>query len=170
MIDFKKNINLIVFDWGNTLMRDYPDLSGPMYLWDYVECIEGAPQILDYLNGKYKLCIATSAGVSDTSAMRKALARVGIEHYFNGFFSSKELGVAKPDPKFFLKICREMQETPNKTLMIGNDYQKDICGAHQAGLHTLFFEEEYTEKELTEGTLACAEGVIHHLIELKNLL
>lgn len=72
MNDLKDIIRLIIFDWGDTLMRDYPEKAGPMYVWDHVECIEGVPELIAYLHGRYTLCVATNAGVSDTEAMRKA--------------------------------------------------------------------------------------------------
>ena len=27
----------IVFDWGDTLMRDFPGTPGPMYMWERIE-------------------------------------------------------------------------------------------------------------------------------------
>lgn len=154
-------LRLIIFDWGDTLMRDFPEKPGPMYTWDVVEEIPGARRLLDYLQPKYTLCVATNAGVSDTGAMRKALQRVNLDGYFSGFFSSRDLGVAKPDPEFFLRICSVMQVNPPEALMIGNDYQKDILGAARAGLHTVFFN-----KNLEEGVFPEADLVISHLHEL----
>ncbi|MEJ5302943.1 MAG: HAD-IA family hydrolase [Bacteroidales bacterium] len=170
MNDLKDIIRLIIFDWGDTLMRDYPGKAGPMYVWDHVECIEGVPELLAYLHGRYTLCVATNAGVSDTEAMRKALRRVNIEHYFSGFFSSKDLGVAKPDPRFFLNICAEMNVEPQHSLMIGNDYEKDICGAFQAGLFTVLFREKGIGSDFEDGDFSKAHKVIYSLLELKKLL
>ncbi|MGC8866370.1 MAG: HAD family hydrolase [Bacteroidales bacterium] len=158
-------LRLVIFDWGDTLMRDYPDKPGPMYTWDRVEEIPGARQLLEYLSKKYSLCVATNAGVSDTEAMRMALQRVNLESYFSGFFSSKDLGVAKPDPGFFLHICRKMQVRPKETLMVGNDYQKDVEGAARAGLHTVFFN-----KNQQEGAYPQADIVISHLFELISII
>lgn len=154
-------LRLIIFDWGDTLMRDFPGKPGPMYTWDIVEEIPGARPLLDYLQAKYTLCVATNAGVSDTEAMRKALQRVNFDSYFSGFFSSKDLGVAKPDPEFFLRICHQMQVKPDESVMVGNDYQKDIQGAAQAGLYTVFFN-----KNQQEGVFPEADLVITHLPEL----
>lgn len=165
-----KDIRLIIFDWGDTLMRDYPDLPGPMYQWEHVECLSGAPELLEYLSTRYKLCVATNAGVSDTESMRRALHRVDIERYFTAFFSSKDLGVAKPDPQFFLKICSEMAVEPRQALMIGNDYAKDICGAAGAGLHTVYFAENLKPEDSVPANYPQADFIIHQLLELKKLL
>lgn len=158
----KNTLRLIIFDWGDTLMRDFPGKPGPMYTWDVVEEIPGVRQLLDYLQAKYTLCVATNAGVSDTEAMRKALQRVDLDRYFSGFFSSKDLGVAKPEPEFFLRICSAMQVKPREALMVGNDYQKDILGAARAGLHTVFFNIKQEEGVFPEADLLVSQ--LHELI------
>lgn len=170
MNDLKDYIHLIIFDWGDTLMRDYPELPGPMYTWKHVECVEGAPELLDNLHKRYVLCVATNAGASDTVAMRKALQRVNIEQYFSGFFSSKDLGVAKPDPMFFLKICNSMSIEPKYAMMVGNDYAKDICGAARAGLHTIYFVENIEPKGFVQENFPLANHIVHHLLDLMQIL
>lgn len=78
-------VKAVIFDWGDTLMRDYPEKPGPMYLWDEVSLLDGAEVLLKYLKGKYLLAVATNAECSNTEAMVKALQRVGIAHYFDCF-------------------------------------------------------------------------------------
>jgi len=134
----------IIFDWGDTVMRDYPENDGPMYLWPHVEVIPFIVNTLVALN-KYKLIIATNAGFSDTAAMIAALERVNVHHFFDGFFSSKELGVKKPNPQFFSEVCRRSLLVPAETVFVGNDYEKDMIGAKNAGLKTIFFNENTTE-------------------------
>ncbi|HQN98438.1 MAG TPA: HAD-IA family hydrolase [Bacteroidales bacterium] len=159
------DIKLVIFDWGNTLMRDDPQQQEPMYMWDKVELIPEAIETLEYLSKKYLMCVATNAGVSDTQAMIKALERVNIARYFQYFFSSIDLGVNKPLPAFFEKICHEIGILPSQTVMIGNSYEKDIIGAKQAGLYTIFFDE-WGKTNLNPD----ADRVIHHLNELMRLL
>lgn len=135
----------IIFDWGDTVMRDYPEMDGPMYLWPHVEVIPYIVNALVALKGKYKLIIATNAGFSDTEAMISALERVNVHHFFEGFFSSKELGVKKPDPNFFSEVCLRSSLLPSETVFVGNDYEKDMIGAKNAGLKTIFFNKNKTE-------------------------
>jgi putative hydrolase of the HAD superfamily len=161
-------IKNIIFDWGDTVMRDYPELSGPMFEWAHVELIPYVFEALDQLKSKYTLVIATNAGVSDTVAMKKALARVGVEGLFSQFYSSKELGVCKPDPKFFLEVCKCASLQLNETVLVGNDYEKDIIGAKSAGLKTVFFNEK-----LKVGTFDKADVIIQSmnlLVEAINSL
>ncbi len=133
-------IGTVVFDWGDTIMRNY-GLEGPMSQWEKVDWIPGAEELLQKLQGAYKCVIATSADHSDTQEMKAALARVRADQYFQSFYSQKELGVKKPDPRFFSTIAKLEGQSPENCLMIGNLYEKDIVGAKQAGFKTILFNE-----------------------------
>ena len=135
------NIKAIIFDWGNTLMRDFTHYQGPMAFWPEIEVISGVPIVLNYLKGKYILCVATNAGDSNTELMIQSLIRGNINQYFDYFYSSKDLGYSKPDPKFFQAISKAIDITPNNCIMIGNDYKKDIIGASISGMKTIWFNE-----------------------------
>jgi HAD superfamily hydrolase (TIGR01662 family) len=139
-------IKSLVFDWGGTVMADL-GYEGPMYLWPEVSLVPGIGKALEKLSENYILSIATNAGFSDTPAMIRALERVGVQQYFKFFFSSKELKVRKPDPRFFEKICKKTGVSPQDCIMIGNDYLKDICGAKEIGMKTIFYNPSGTIME-----------------------
>lgn len=133
-------IKAFVFDWGDTIMRDFA-LPGPMNKWEKVAWIPGAEAALKALSSRFRCAIATSADHSDTFEMRSALQRVGADQYFQDFFSQKELGFTKPDPRFFQKVAELMKLPPAEIVMVGNLYEKDIIGAKAAGMQTVFFNE-----------------------------
>lgn len=159
----KKNIKVIIFDWGDTIMRDFPDQPGPMAEWAHVELIPSVKETLQGLSKKYTCVIATNAGASDTTLMRKALARVACEDYFQYFFSSKDLGIEKPHPDFFKKIALTLKASPHECIHVGNLYAKDIVGAKAAGMHTIFFNE----KKIS-GAFPDADRVIYHMETLSE--
>lgn len=158
-------IENVVFDWGDTVMRDYPDLPGAMCDWPHVELIPHVYPALEELKSKYTLVIATTAGVSDTAAMIRALERVEVKEMFGKFYSSKELGVAKPDPGFFTEVCRRAGLQPQSTVMVGNDYEKDIVGAKTAGLKTVFFNEKHRQ-----GKFPSADVMIYSMSDLCKVI
>lgn len=139
-MSLKKPITALIFDWGDTIMRDY-NLPGPMAGWDKVDWIPGAEVALKALSEKYTCIIATSADHSGTEEMIAALKLVGAEKYFHHFFSSRQLGFKKPDPRFFSAITQKLKLVPTECVMIGNFYEKDIIGAKQAGMQTVLFNE-----------------------------
>jgi len=157
-------IKQLIFDWGGTIMIDYAS-QGPMYLWERVDWVPGAQDSLSKLSTQYPLCIATNAPHSGTEEMIKALDRVGAKRFFKNFFSSKELGYGKPDPRFFLAIAEKLHVVPGDCLMVGNHYSKDIVGAKRAGMMTIY----YNEKELT-GPFEQADLVIENMGELNKAI
>jgi FMN phosphatase YigB (HAD superfamily) len=157
-------IQALIFDWGDTVMRDFPEKEGPMVQWDHVEWIPGAEEALQQLHESYIMVIATNAGQSDTDAMKKALQRVGAERYFQYFFSSKDLKYEKPDARFFRSITEQIGVLPVHCAMIGNLYEKDIVGAKQCGMFTVLFNEKQAE-----GDFVMADKVIHSMDELPDI-
>lgn len=157
-------ITTVIFDWGDTIMRDFR-LAGPMKNWDRVEMIPGAAEMLEKINPFYTICIATSANHSGTSDMIEALRRVGIDKVFHHFFASDDLGASKPDPAFFKAIVKKLGKYPGNCLAVGNLYQKDVVPAKKAGLKTVFFNE-FDES----GYYPEADHVIRHLGEMIRVL
>ena len=156
-------IRALIFDWGDTVMRDYPECIGPMAEWEHVEWVPFAEDALKILSEKYICCIASNAGYSNTALMRKALERVGAEKYFHYFFTSKDLSYEKPDPRFFQKISDEIKVNTTECIMIGNDYKKDICGAKAVGMKTIFLNEKMIIDVFPD-----ADIMIHSLKDLLN--
>ncbi len=97
--------------------------------------------------------------------MIRALARVGLDGLFDHAFTSKELGGAKPEPAFFLRICQRLGLEPSQCAMVGNDLVKDIRGARSAGLHTIGFCPDGAP-----AALPAADAVIHHMSDLPAAL
>ena len=48
--------------------------------------------------------------------------------------SSEEAGVEKPNPKIFHDCLNKLHVRPNEALFIGDSFERDVCGAHAAGL------------------------------------
>lgn len=138
----KPEITHLIFDWGDTLMRDNASDSRPMCQWENIIVVDHVPQMLVELPQSLVCIGASNASVSDAVLMRKAFELTGLAIHFQLFITSKELGVAKPDPLFFLKICELSKVHPSRCVHIGNDYVKDIKAAKEAGLWTVWFHEK----------------------------
>jgi putative hydrolase of the HAD superfamily len=134
-------IHAIVFDWGDTLMRDFR-FPGPMAHWPEVELLPGVPAALKALRGRFRLAVASNAEESGADLIRSALDRAGIGHFFEAVFSSKEMGVAKPDPAFFRLVLEALHEDGSCAVSIGNDRAKDILPARAAGMRTILLDPE----------------------------
>ena len=61
-------------------------------------------------------------------------ASLGYERHFDDLFFSHELGLAKPDPRFFHAILARVGAQPAATLFI-DDQEANVAGARSAMLH-----------------------------------
>jgi FMN phosphatase YigB (HAD superfamily) len=135
-------LKAIVFDWGDTVMRDFPEYKGPMATWPKVEKVEGIENALNFFHKNLTCCLASNAGDSDAESMGLALSRVNLRQHFHYLFTSLELQAKKPDPMFYLEILRRLEFEPEQCVVIGNDYQKDIVPAKSIGMITIWFTQQ----------------------------
>lgn len=136
-------IKSLVFDWGDTLMVNFPQYPGPMVDWPEVKAVAGAYDALKQLQGDYELVVATSALDSDSSQVRAALERVGLAGFFSQIFSRHELGSAKPAPEFFQAVQQNINRRPSELLMIGDSLEKDIFGAFKADWKSFWYNPQH---------------------------
>lgn len=138
----RTGIAWVIFDWGNTVMRDFPQYAGPMVSWPEVAAMPGIAQALARLEGRYGLALATNAGDSGAAQVRAALARVGLERYFTVVLTARELRASKPDPAFFEAILARCECLPHQAVMIGDSFRTDVVGAKHASLWAVWYNPE----------------------------
>lgn len=132
-------IDVVMFDWGDTVMRDFPQYAGPMVEWPEVEAMPGIADALRALAADYRLVLATNAAASGAGMARAALARVGLDAYFAYVLTARELGVSKPDPGFFERVLEVCGCVPHRAVMVGDNFRTDIVGAKHASLHAIWY-------------------------------
>jgi HAD superfamily hydrolase (TIGR01509 family) len=127
----------VVFDWGDTLMRDL-GFPGPMVNWPRVEAMKGAAEALEAISEEMICCVASNAGDSDAELMGQALERVGMRRFFRYLWTSRELGAAKPERAFFEAILERLGLPAGACVYVGNDLEKDIVPARAVGMRTVW--------------------------------
>jgi putative hydrolase of the HAD superfamily len=100
---------------------------------------EGAKEVLDYLNPKYKLHIITN-GFAEVQY--KKLHNSGISNYFITVTNSEMAGVKKPNPKIFEHAIAQAKTTKDKSIMIGDCIDADVKGALLFGMDAIFFNAQ----------------------------
>ena len=84
-----------------------------------------------------------------------------VTHYSNSSFS-------KPNPKYYLDLCKKLNVEPKDCLMIGNDERQDIFAASSAGMNCyLVTDYLYTYPECK---VNCEKGSFKDLIEKLKVL
>jgi len=161
----KSNMTSVyLFDWGDTLMVDFPGVPGKMCDWEVLEAVDGAAQTLAQLCKSSRVYIATNAAQSNEEEIKRAFERVGLARYIDGYFCKANLGLSKSDAGFYEAIISRLnlapdQVTPNQVTMVGDSLEKDIIPALKAGLNARWFNPtgKPVERELAQ---------IQHLSEL----
>ncbi len=125
---------VVLFDWGDTLMVDFPRYSGKMCDWPEVAEVPGAMQALECLCLGSRLYVASGASESSASDIRRALARVGLDRYLTGVFCQRNTGFRKTDPRFFQAILASLGVRPEEVTMIGDSLEKDVLPCLRLGM------------------------------------
>ncbi|GGK26328.1 noncanonical pyrimidine nucleotidase, YjjG family protein [Yeosuana aromativorans] len=106
------------------------------HLTTFNHLFENTIEILDYLRLKYNLHIITN-GFKEVQ--HKKLSQSNIDHYFKTVTNSEMVGVKKPNPQIFNYAIDLAKTSVNQSVMIGDNYEADILGAHNIGMDTIFF-------------------------------
>ena len=77
-------------------------------------------------------------GGNGATLVREALARVALDGFFERIFVSSELGVEKPDRRFFAALLDGLGLPPEACVMVGDSYVNDVRGAAACGLRTVW--------------------------------
>jgi len=107
-----------------------------LYRSKYFRIFPGAVDLLRHLRAKgLKLGLVTN-GFSQTHREKIALLQIG--EYFDAIFIADEVGMIKPDPLLFAHACTRLESSPSVSAMVGDRYERDISGAIEAGLFTVW--------------------------------
>jgi len=161
-------IRALVFDWGDTVMRVFPEFSGPMAHWPRVEAVPGIENALRAAKPSYAIALASNASDSGSSLVRDALERAGLEKYFDDVFTARDLNATKPDSAFYRGILRKLELAPDEVVMIGDHFETDIAGAKRTGLWTIWYNP--SDKEPPIGLDGMADVVIQRYSDMENAL
>ena len=126
--------------------------------------LDNAIECLDGLKRFYKLVLITN-GLKEVQ--RPRLKAAGLYNYFEAIVVSDEIGVSKPDKRYFDYSFSLIEKVERKdVLVIGDNLNSDILGAENYGLDHCWFNGKHLENTST----LKPKFEVRSLIELKNLL
>jgi len=80
-------------------------------------------------------------GVISDAPSREAWIRIcsmNLEHVFDTVVTLHEKGIHKPSPEPFKKAIKDLDVSPNETIMVGDWPERDIIGAKNLNMKTAF--------------------------------
>jgi putative hydrolase of the HAD superfamily len=100
-------------------------------------------RVLDELRATYRMALVSDAQPCYALPEMKA---VGLEGYFDPIIISAYYGFRKPDTKLIKKALDTMKLGPAEVICVGNDMYRDIFGASQLGIKTIFIDSNQGAK------------------------
>ncbi len=129
----------VLFDWGDTLMRDIPEFSGPMATWPRVEVCAHAAEALDALGSMgWLLALATNAADSAEKDVWAALRRGRLDGLLDRVYCFRSVGFRKPSKEFFEFIVRDLALPRSQIVMVGDNFEVDVAGANDADIRAVW--------------------------------
>ena len=106
------------------------------YRRQYLRLWPGALELLVSLRARgCKLGLITN-GMAETH--REKIVLLELEGAFDEIFIADEVGMVKPDPRLFQLAARRLGVPPERCAMVGDRYERDVRGAHDAGMFTVW--------------------------------
>lgn len=123
--------------------------------------------VLERLSKKYKLGIITNTQGQKSSGSHRIALFPDIEKFFETVIIAGESDLPpKPDPLPFLLCLEKMKLKPAEALYVGDDFEKDVCGAADTGLHPVWLKHSLVKRSWPEPEIRTHFRVITNLNEL----
>lgn len=130
-----------------------------------LDTIEKARTILSTLAQRYPMVLVTNF----YGNMPVVLKEFALEEFFIKIVESSVVGIRKPDPALFALGVEALSLPPNKIVVIGDSYKKDIFPAHTLGCQTVWLKGIGWESE-TPLPNALPTEIIESIEELSKML
>lgn len=88
---------------------------------------------------KLKMALLTNGS---SALQRKKIDRFDLAQYFDLILIEEEAGYGKPDQRIFLQALSQLAVDAAEAWMVGDDLERDIAGAQQAGIFTFWVDSK----------------------------
>ena len=133
-------------------------------LADRVKLLDGASELLESLNGRVKIALAS---MNDRKIIEKMLGVAPIKRCFEVIITGEEVDTPKPDPEIFLKCASELASEPRRCVVL-EDSVFGVEAAKAAKMGCIAVSTgAYSERELDK---AGADMTVGSLTEKERIL
>ncbi len=133
-------IQAILFDLGDVIMQEESEVKDAERNTLRADLVPGMGDAVRMLKARgYRLGL-----VADTrrETAWNVLHQHGLYELFDALAISEEVGVEKPDPRIFRAALEQLAippQTYGRVVMVGNNLIRDIRGANELGLMSIWF-------------------------------
>jgi len=120
--------------------------------------------VLEGLHHRFRLAALSDA---QSAWALPEMQAVGIESFFDPIIISSEYGFRKPDRRLFEAALYKLEIEPENVLFVGNDMYRDIFGARQLGIKTVFFSSNQGRQHMNGVN---PDYIIYRFAELKQAI
>jgi len=133
-------------------------------LADRVKLLDGASELLESLNGRVKIALAS---MNDRRIIEKMLDVTSIKRCFEVIITAEEVDKPKPDPEIFLKCASELASEPRRCVVL-EDSVFGVEAAKAARMECIAVSTgAYSRRELDK---AGADVMVGSLTEKRRIL
>ncbi|MXW77790.1 MAG: HAD family hydrolase [Gemmatimonadetes bacterium] len=133
----------------------------------------GVAAVLEQLAEEYTLALAGNAPASITEVLNE----LGVLRWFSHREVSGNIGIKKPDERFFHTILDHAGFSPSEAVMIGDRLDNDIIPAKKLGLRTIWFRqgryaalEPRVPDELPDETISDLENLPSAIVSIAEAI
>jgi HAD superfamily hydrolase (TIGR01549 family) len=98
--------------------------------------------LLNSLGRRYRLGLLTNGS---TEMQWPKVRDLDLEPLFHTIIVAGDHGVYKPDGEAFRLLAERLGTHPDRTLFVGDNYESDVRGAHEAGMRTAWLRHPGAE-------------------------
>ncbi len=170
-VNTQHQIVAICLDCGDTLVDEATEVKTPDGVSLRADLIPGAAELLHILKERgYPLALVAD-GPSKTFINN--LHPYGLYDLFDVYAISEQVGVDKPHPKLFHEALRQLQVEPeryDRVLMVGNNLERDIKGANQVGLISVWLDWAPRRSKIPVDASEVPQFTIKQPLELLSII
>jgi len=143
MTIFEKRLEITCSYFGVQMPRDKIEETADALIavWDkYSKLDLFCISLLNTLK-KRKITTALITNYDHPRAVRKLVAKTGMNEYFSAVIISGDHGINKPDPAIFQLALNNTGLKPSEVIFVG-DSEEDVVGANNSGLMSVLIDRK----------------------------
>lgn len=161
----------ICFDFGDTLADEATEVKDETLTTLRAELIPGAGELVRELKRRgYRLALVADGRPGTYS---NVLTQHGLYQLFDAHVISEHLGVEKPDPRMFTEALGRLgiaKEDYRRTMMVGNNLERDVKGANALGLISVWLDWAPRRSKTPADETEVPRHTIKRPLELLNVI